>query len=338
MRKLLALILLAVSAAHATVDLSACTTSMFDNALHGSASLPGFIGVITGLLILVLAFAYMFGTAFNRVEYVMLAKDEFFHLGISFMLLTFFATVMVSSCGVMGYAFDFAYDSMRAHAVAEDDCYSYSTGIVQNLATCYLGKMETDADGIVKQYTTANIQFLMDSSAYKNYFGYEQGTTFMPNGYKRTYAAFAETVKNVFVLPAYISIKSQDLFISLLMGDADSAGVIFSVVIPAAFVLRFIPPLRQAGNMLIAFAVGVYLIIPFFIALNGMMYTYTFTAGDCDAYATLVEDKVLGTCTSGYNLLEVARLYPQAFLLPNLTIAIFVTFINSINKALRVLG
>jgi len=52
----------------------------------------------------------------------------------------------------------------------------------------------------------------------------------------------------------------------------------------------------------------------------------------------LFNDYVLGNCEDTGSFKDFGRLIPQAFFLPNLTLAIFITFLGAMNKALRVLG
>ena len=59
---------------------------------------------------------------------------------------------------------------------------------------------------------------------------------------------------------------------------------------------------------------------------------------ECLAYSGAVQDRWFGGCGEEGSFWSVARLIPQAFFLPNLTIALLVTFLAGVNKALRVIG
>ncbi len=330
MKKYLFLLLIFLSTSNA-INISGCAASTFDSYIE---LVKGPLGILIFSTVLVLALIYMLATGFNKVEYLIIAKDEFFHLGVSIVLLLSFGLVMESGCGIIGSAFDFAYQNMSK---VGDQCY-LPTGSVQEIATCSMQIMEDDATGLINTYTKQNIDFQMDASAYISYFGITGGVTLGPQAHQRTWAIFVDNVKNMFTIPAYLSIRAQNIFIRFFLGTSDTAGVIIQYLLPAAFLFRFFPPLRQIGNMMIAFAAAIFIIIPFFVALNGIMYLYTFTPDECVKYSALIDDKVLGGCSLDTNILKVARLYPQAFLLPNLIIVIFITFISSINKAFKVLG
>lgn len=316
-----------------TAIITGCTADtvkiIWDNA--GST-----IAMLLSLTILALGAIYMLATAFNRTEYVVMVKDEFFHLAISLCILLFFGAVMAVSCGLLSDSFNFAYNQLHAaNPGVVDPCYIPDSQMeVRKMSSCYLKSMEKDADALVALYTRRNIELQLDASAYVSYFGLLGGTTFSPEAYKRSWAQFVDNTNNLFVIPAFVSIKMQDLLITFFVGGVDAKGsAILQFLLPAAFVLRFFPPLRQIGNMMIALAIGAYLVLPFFTALNGVMYMFVFSADDATRYGDMFNDLVLGQ-----GLLSVARLYPQAFLLPNLMIVAFVTFIASLSKALKVLG
>jgi hypothetical protein len=118
-------------------------------------------------------------------------------------------------------------------------------------------------------------------------------------------------------------------------------------ILPIAFVFRAFFPLRQMGNVLIALSIGLYVLVPFMYAFNLAMYDAVFN--DCTTYSKLVCDFVVDgctpinlstdiTCTNPGSFWNVARLLPQAFFLPNLTIAVFITFMGAVNKALKAIG
>lgn len=336
--------LLAVS--HAIDPIFGCSSEVATTLLTlVSETAGGTIIATMMLLVVICALLYMFGIGLNRPEMTLLAKDEFFHLGISLGILLFFGTAMATGCALVQTSFDFAYVELgmgSQGASDQDTCRNdESISTVQELSSCYFDMMKDDADDLVNDYVQDGVELQLEASGMISYQGLSGGTTFAPEAYKRTWAMFMENMDTMFVIPAYVSISAQSLFINFFLGapaeGSASTPALMAYLLPAAFVLRFIPITRQIGNLLIAFSVGVYLILPLFLALNGAMYAYVFTKEQCETYISIVDDPILGDCESDHNLLMVARLYPQAFLLPNLTIAIFITFISSINKALKVL-
>ncbi|MFA5076831.1 MAG: hypothetical protein WC488_00165 [Candidatus Micrarchaeia archaeon] len=359
MRKsaLLLLLFIALASAAPTLEVGAgqCAADSVRRMIDDGAG--GLIALIIFTTIAALALIYMVAYALNRQEYILLVKDEFFHLGVSIAILVLFGMIMSVSCALVGSAFNFAYENINKGSL-NDPCYGESTD-VQSVSVCYMRLMESDAKEIINTYTKANIDLQLKASGYVSYYGLLSGTTFAPKAYMRSQAAFIDNVNNMFVIPAYVSIYTQDIFMRYFVGyktegpEGVNTSAILGLLLPGAFVLRFFAPTRQIGNMLIAFSVGIYLIIPVFVALNAIMYQYTFTPQDCDRYKDVIADPVsiwggeaettggpnqALACDSPANLLAVARLYPQAFLLPNITIIIFIAFMTSVNKALKVLG
>lgn len=291
------------------------------------------IPILAILSVFIISIIYFVGTMTSKAEWIMLSKDELYHLAFSLLLLASFVGI-ISFADTLTNA---VYDSAKSTLALTDSCASYSG--VQRVSTCYMGLMMENAETIIQYNSKKHIDYLLDASQYISYYGFLQGTTFSPYAYKRTWSMTVDNINNLFILPAYMSIMAQYLFVGFFMGDPDggaSSSSIFTLILPAAFVLRFTPFFRDTANLLIAISLGLYTLIPFMIALNGMMYSAVLT--DCQAYESIISDAVLGDCSSTGNFFQVASLYPQAFLLPNMIISVFVTYSMAAAKALRMIG
>jgi len=138
------------------------------------------------------------------------------------------------------------------------------------------------------------------------------------------------------LIPALMSISMQKLALDFINEN------VLRWILPVAFLLRVFIPTRSMGNVLIALVLGLYVIVPFMYVFNFAMNDAV--SGDCHLFSDAVCDYVVdsgdcaNTCGNPDGFWNVGRLIPQAFFLPNLTIAILVTFMTSINKALRVIG
>jgi hypothetical protein len=92
--------------------------------------------------------------------------------------------------------------------------------------------------------------------------------------------------------------------------------------------------------------IGLYVLVPFMYVFNFAMYDVVNTQHDCQLVANSVCDFVVDsgcgspaqTCVNPDSFWQVARLIPEAFFLPNLTIALLITFLSAMHKALRVIG
>ena len=98
--------------------------------------------------------------------------------------------------------------------------------------------------------------------------------------------------------------------------------------------------------MLIALSLAMYTLVPFLYVFNFTMYDALLSKQDCTAISGTpfaITWRTAGAARLDRLLqhgrvLAVARLVPQAFFLPNLTIVIVITFLTAMNKALKVMG
>jgi len=234
---------------------------------------------------------------------------------------------------------DMFYASTFEHIVGTSSaCYSPGQG-VNDVSACYVTLVKNDAERMAEKYIQRQISELMDSTfSWSLSLPLMHTYTAVPGAYKRVTSNQYDMILNSFLIPALMSISMQKLALDFINENA------IQWLLPAAFVLRIFIPTRQMGNMLIALAFGLYVIVPFLFVFNLSMYEAVLT--DCDNFKEAVCDNVVDSgcanpssaCDNPYGFWSVARLIPQAFFLPNLTIAVFITFLTGANKALRVIG
>jgi hypothetical protein len=160
------------------------------------------------------------------------------------------------------------------------------------------------------------------------------------DSYKRIVSNQYDIILNSLLMPALLSIGMQKLGLDFIKEN------VVTWFLPTAFFLRIFVPTRQMGNMLIALSLGLYVIVPFLYVFNFAMYDALLNKDDCKEFHTAVCDFVAdgghctvnSVCNNETGFWAIARLVPQAFFLPNLTIAILITFLAAINKALKVMG
>lgn len=336
---LLALFLLpaALSAVNAT-EVGVGSVSCISNATAVVLSEQGIlIGAVIGLTGVVIAVAYMVGNSIGNTSYVVFAKDEAYHLGFSILLLVGFSGVLMFSCELMDFFYHGTFESM---GVLPSNCYSESKGL-NSVATCYLNVVRKDAVRLSESYINSYISQLMDSTfSWTITIPLFNSVTVTPGAYRRTLSSQYDTILNTFLVPSLMSISMQKLMLDFINEN------VIQWILPVAFVLRFFIPTRQMGNMLIALCLGLYVIVPFMYVFNLSMYDAVLS--DCTTYAASVCDDPVDsyscdespavTCSNPDSFWNVARIIPQAIFLPNLTIAILITFLGSVHKALRVVG
>jgi len=295
------------------------------------------IAAVIVLIAVIIACAYAAGSALGNANYTVFAKDEAYHLGFSILLIIGFSGVLLFSCSFMD-----AFFSGTIMNVTQDVNTSCSlSGTPNDIASCYTALMQTNAQGLANDYVQGYINQLMQSAFYWNFqmplinsYGVTAGA------YRRIISNEYDLVLNTFLVPALISISMQKLLLDFINEN------VVTWILPIAVLLRVFIPTRQMGNILIAAVVALYLVIPFMYAFNTVMYDLTLN--NCSSFAQAVCDNPidgyacasnpLSACSDTDGFWNVARLIPQAFFLPNLTIAVTITFLSGVNKALKVVG
>lgn len=302
-----------------------CVTDATSIVLSEQGTLVTAVIVLTMLIIII---AYLVGTVTGNVNFIVFAKDEAWHFGFSIVLLVMFSTLLLLSCS----AVDFFYQT-TLEELETTNCYS-SSAEMSDVSICYLEMAKRDAEKMAENSIDKYIDKLMSSTfTFTLSIPLFNSVTSAAGAWRRVDANQYDTVLNMFIFPSLISLNMQGLFLRFI-----SSTVVYWLL-PAAFVFRIFIPTRQMGNLLIALAIGLYIIVPFIYTFNLAMYD---VVGDdeCSYYYAqgIIDDAVFGGCGRTGNFWDVARLLPQAFFLPNLAIALLITFLVGVNKALRVIG
>lgn len=314
---------------------AACVQNTFENIMN--TSMGTFLALAFAFTILVVVMAYILGTTFNEASFVVFYKDELFHLFFSAVLLASITGIMFFSCNVLSAFLDFVLQERgpdqtffainRAEGTKLSICYS-GLESPQQVALCYFQKLETETRDLVKNSMKESIKNEMESTLVVSVTTPVTGSVSLPRtAYQRTWGVQHDMIYSTFAMPALISISMQRILISFSVDFA-------KFLLPAAFFLRILPITRTMGNFFIAVSLALYIVIPVFYALMGIMDEAVFT--NCSQYTGVINDQVAGDCTKPTSFWLVARAIPQAFFLPNLMLALVVTFLSAINKALRV--
>ncbi len=297
------------------------------------------IAAVIGFTAVLLALTYMIGSTLGHTHWIVFAKDEAYHLGFSIIMLLAFSGVLVFSCNFMNFFYENTFQNLGA---LESNCYYNGSGM-NSVASCYVNVVKKDATALSKSYIQNYLDYLMDSTfAWSLAIPALNAYTATPGAYKRVISNQYDIILNTILIPALMSLSMQKLGLDFINEN------VIRWILPSAFALRFFIPTRQMGNMLIALSLGLYVIVPFMYVFNLAMYDAVSASTECAEFASAVCDDPVDSyscsdapqtaCTNPIGFWNVARLMPQAIFLPNLTIAILITFLGAVHKGLRVVG
>jgi len=332
--KLVLIMLLLSSAAFADM---ACMNNATDVILGPNYGVQDLILVVIGFTIIIIALAYTIGTSTNNPSFTIFAKDELYHLGFSILMLLAMSGIVLSSCFVVDF---FSASVFQNAGITSTACYNPAS-TMQDVASCYAKSALDDATTMSTSYIQAYLDNLMYSTmSWSLQWPLLNSYTSSAASYKRIVSNQYDMILNSFLIPAMMSISMQKLALQFINEN------VVEWLLPIAFLLRVFIPTRQMGNMLIALSLALYVIVPFLYVLNFAMYNTLMSKSDCSEFSGAVCDYIAdggnctpnSVCTNPDGFWMVARLIPQAFFLPNLTIAIVITFLTAMNKAMKVLG
>ena len=270
-----------------------------------------YIVVALAITTLAIAIAYAGSKVTNSPRLTVFYKEELFHLIISVVILVCIGGIMTISCTAVSGFMEFS--GVESHAGTSP----------QTIAKNYIGGMARSARFVFTYLIQDSIDYEMDSAfIFGLYNPISGGITMGFDGYKRAYGVELDTMAMTYAMPIIISLESQKVLV-------DFSVDIVKYLLPIALFLRIFPPTRMMGNYLIGVSIALYIVVPVLYAINSSMYDVALS--NC----VLPQDNLF---LGSYSLCKIGSLIPQAFFLPNLTLAITVTFLAGINKALRVLG
>jgi hypothetical protein len=278
--------------------------------------------VIVGMVI---ALAYMIGSLTSNPRFTVFAKDELYHLGISILLLASFSVIIGSSCSIMGFFYSSTFEKLNVTS-----CYNPGEDL-NTVSNCYIKMVKSDAEFTAQRFLKEYINNQMYSTlSITIQVPFINAQTVSAEAYRKVYSQQYDLVLNSFIIPALLSLNIQKIILEFVSKN------VISWILPIAFLFRVFIPTRQMGNFLIALSIGLYIFLPFLYTFNLAMYDIS--SQDCSKFKLATDDVVFGDGCSTYGFWNVGRFLPQAFFLPNLSIALFITFMSAVNKALRVIG
>jgi len=198
---------------------------------------------VIGFTIVLIAAAYAAGSFFTNMRYVVFAKDELYHLGVSVLMLAAFSGIVVFSCMLLDFFYKSTFPQLGE---LPSGCYVEGSGM-EAVSSCYMNLMTRDAKKMSEYHIQSYLDNMMDSTwSVGITWPLLNAYTVTGGAYKRVVSNQYDTILNLFLIPALMSISMQKLALDFI-----SANVI-RWILPVAFLLRIFIPTRQLGDMLIA--------------------------------------------------------------------------------------
>jgi hypothetical protein len=319
-----------------------CSLNAIEVFQSGDIASYGLIAVIM-LNAVLIAVAYMAGEAFHLPEAAIFAKDEKFHLFFSILLLFCFNALLFFSCSVAQGFVDF---SLKAADDAHLGIGSFGGDNMADAAAKGLLSIQQQGYDMLNYVEKKSIDYKIDSAwLFSNTLPLQGTVATGTDAYRRVYASQLDSILGTFLLPSITMIELQRLFLIFINQYT------IPLLLPLAFLFRIFIPTRHMGNLLLALSIGLVVVLPMFYLVNLSMVANVNSVAACKAPAIAPgiptvsqvitgnnNDPVNGGCDSVSSFWNLGKLIAQAFFLPNLTLAIFITFLSSANKALSVIG
>jgi hypothetical protein len=279
-----------------------------------------FVGIST--IFLFLSIVFMASKIIVKPEWVVWIKDEFYQAIISVVIVVMLIVVLSSICSVFT-------------GVIGADPFNIAHGYLNGLVWDKTINLATRAfqDSLICQLV----------AGYKTHMGPPSlGTTYSQSIGLRTVATNFDFLYTLFAgLSA--SLMVQDIGLSIIQAFA------FRIMLPLGILFRVFPFLRKAGAMLIALAIGLYIVFPLcFVMDKAIVDTVlkdpvmkgTFIT---DVSTIMIEPLVLSIISPFLPwavmdlvilMQEAAKLVPQAVFLPTLNLVITLTFVKNATRVL----
>ncbi len=294
--------------------------------LLASSEIAPLVGIVFVFNIVIIALSYLLGESLHMPQLVIFAKEEIYHLVFSAVLLVAFGGALSLSCSISNSFLNYTYSTISVSSI----CYTGSSNAI-GIANCYTNRMVGNAESILKTYSEKSINYQMDSTTIISItLPLLGGSSTGLWAYKKAYSMQYDMVSDTFLVPALISLKMQKVILQFI------DQIALQLLLPIAFFFRIFIPTRTMGNFMLGLVIGIYVIFPMLYALHGAMFDVVL--GNCGDYSSVVNDHVFKECGATGSFWDMAKLIPQAFFLPNLAVAIFITFVSGIAKALRGMG
>ena len=305
----------------------------------GGGMFNGPIYAMIALMAVLVALAYMAGTAFSKPEWTVWAKTEGVTLAWSIALVGVVLMAFSSSCTISNALLGGRESLLAPGSSAPTTSAPFvdATLAPHARASQYMGMLlNSYGVTVASDLVQSSVKDQLGSLNYA-YWSIPVldggGLAFTAN--KRAWSAHKELLADIY-LPLMTSILTQKLVMDI--GMPGVAGII----LPAAIMFRMFFLTREIGNFLLAFAFAAYFALPltyvFFFDATAAVQKNVFLVSSDPMVASLHPFGALTIGSDdivGDSMQRVGFMATQAIIAPNLAIVVTVTMVMALNKAFR---
>ena len=265
----------------------------------------GLVAAAIMLSVVIVALSYMFGKATSNAELLVFSKDELFHLMMTVLIVISILGIFEGSCRFFGSFLG------SEGALTISKMYSESLLVKGKVLLTSMLKNEVNEKFNGATLVGYMMPLLGGEMAFQD--SYHTAN-------EKQYEILADMVT-----VGYVSAGVQFYIIYFIQ------GFVFPVLLPFGLFLRALPFVREAGNVILAIAFSLLIILPITYAINASAADVPLTFCDSD------EERVLGNCDSLYGWGGISSYLFQTVFLPNLAMVVFIAAATAMVKVAKVL-
>ena len=266
----------------------------------------GLIPIAIMFSVLVVALSYMVGKATSNPRLLMFSKDELMHLFFTILIVVFIFAIFEGSCHFFSL---------------------FIGGAPLQTSIQYSAQLEAEGKCILRALLKQSIYQKFKAAQMFGYFApLVGGETSFTLSYHNAFARQYEVVADL-VTVGMVAAGVQHYLLYFIQ------DFIFPIMLPFGLILRALPFLREAGNVVLAITFSLMVILPFAYAVNATAQDVPESVLD---YCDSDDEVVMGGCTTLTGWGRVSAYLFQTIFLPNLAMVIFITGATAMVKIAKV--
>ncbi len=269
----------------------------------------GLVPIAIMFSVLVVALTYMIGKATANPRLLVFSKDELMHL-------LFTVLIVVSIFGIF-----------------EGSCHFFSTflgggeGPLQK-AIHYSSQLETQGKSTLRSLLKHSVSEKFKAARMFGYFApLVGGETAFTSSYHNAFARQYEIVADL-VTVGMVASGVQHYLLYFIQ------DFVFPIMLPFGLILRALPVVREAGNVILAITFALLVILPFAYSVNA---TAASIPKDMLDFCDSDREVVLGDCATLTGWGRVSAYLFQTIFLPNLAMIVFIAGATAMVKIAKVI-